>query len=325
MRVRRLILSALVLALSGVLSRAHVSASTLSLDAYTAQLDHLWSALDGASQDRAESLSVPLAPEWTVDLGSGQQALVDMRWLVQGLRDAPLAGSSWEQARERLRRRLESQRRHARELRGGEAAAAHGAFRGALARVLAEESFTRMAQPTLLQRIQRRIGAWLQSLFQRIGAPVASRTAAVIIAWLVGLTALVIFAVWVLRVVAHVAAPVSFGLAHEPGPLSAREWSGRWLAALARGDAREAVRCAYGAALRRLEEQGVWRVDGSRTPREYRRALGADDDRGPALAAVAEAFERAIYGSQRLTSDDLRRVGDGLERLGCLRPGERAI
>src|SRR3712207_7448718 len=40
-------------------------------------------------------------------------------------------------------------------------------------------------------------------------------------------------------------------------------------------------RCAYHAALCRMEEQGVWRVEDSRTPREYLRLLPPGDPRGP--------------------------------------------
>jgi hypothetical protein len=49
----------------------------------------------------------------------------------------------------------------------------------------------------------------------------------------------------------------------------------RALAAARGGEARDAVRAAFNAALLRLEEEGVWRADESRTPREHLQLLDA--------------------------------------------------
>ena len=90
------------------------------------------------------------------------------------------------------------------------------------------------------------------------------------------------------------------------------------------GNAREAVRCAYNAALVQLEEDGAWKVDEARTPREYLPMLRAADHRRPPLVDLTQRFEQIWYGNRAITDDDTARVAAHLETLGCLRPGERA-
>jgi hypothetical protein len=96
---------------------------------------------------------------------------------------------------------------------------------------------------------------------------------------------------------------------------SAREWARR---AASVDDVREAVRCAYRAATGRLEEEGVWRVDDARTPREYLRLLPADHRRRGPLADVAGRFEEIWYGARPATPDDRRTVLGRLRELECL-------
>ena len=85
------------------------------------------------------------------------------------------------------------------------------------------------------------------------------------------------------------------------------------------------MRCAYNGALRRLEDDGVWRIDQARTPREYVRMLPAGDTRGPALRELTALFEQVWYGNRAIDVDAAGRVGVSLESLGCLYPADRAI
>lgn len=303
---------------------APARAATLTLHEYLAELERLSDALGSASPGEAESLSVALAPEWVVHLNEGERARVDARWLVQGLRDAPLA-PDWTRARDGLRRRLAFHRAQATALADAPGGPTRASYRAAVAAVLAEEDLLRVSEPGLLERLQRRVGEWLQSLFRRIGVPAGGRRVAIIVAWTAGILSLAVFALWVATLLRAAPAPTAIRLQHRREVTSAREWGARWLAAVRRGELSDAVRCAYRAALSRLEEQGVWRIDESRTPREYRRVISGDDARAPAVWAIADAFERAIYGRQPLSAEDVRRVGEGLENLGCLQPGERAI
>jgi hypothetical protein len=99
----------------------------------------------------------------------------------------------------------------------------------------------------------------------------------------------------------------------------------RALAHARAGDVREAVRVAYHAALIRVEEQGTWRLDDTRTPREYVRMLPAGDTRQAPLVDMTRRFEQIWYGNRAAGDEDAASVASDLEVLGCLRPGERAI
>src|SRR5207244_11963010 len=72
--------------------------------------------------------------------------------------------------------------------------------------------------------------------------------------------------------------------------------------AVAAGDYREAVRLAYWAGVYRLEELGQWRVERTRTHREYLRMLPRESSRHAPLAAITERFEMEIGRSTRLNS-----------------------
>ena len=125
--------------------------------------------------------------------------------------------------------------------------------------------------------------------------------------------------------ITRAASPLGLGSGAAARP-RARDLALRALAAARLGQTREAVRCAYGAALVRLEEQGVWRIDDARTPREYLPLLPGDRQ-SPlrSMLDLTRRFEQIWYGNRAAVADDARRVTDHLEALGCLRPGERAI
>ena len=97
----------------------------------------------------------------------------------------------------------------------------------------------------------------------------AARGTALVFAWAAAIAALIGLGYWLARTIAEHprGAPLSLGSAAAPRP-RARDLALRALAAARLGHTRDAVRCAYGAALVRLEEQGVWRIDDARTPRE---------------------------------------------------------
>jgi len=151
-----------------------------------------------------------------------------------------------------------------------------------------------------------------------------SRRVGQVLAWLAVLVALTSI-VWILRRWSRLErSPLHIADGGMPATAS-REWAARALAAAASGDSREAIRCAYRAAVRRIEEQGGWRADDSRTPREYGALLRADDVRAVSFRALAKQFELAWFARRALSSDDIASMTDSLERLGCLRVRERAI
>ena len=298
----------------------------MTLAAYVAELDRLAEFLSTSTPAAAADLSGSIAPRWIVDTGS-ERIAVDTQWLVTGLREAADAASSWKTNRERLGRRLMEMRAHATEAARRAPFPAHQSVRAAVQDVLTRPEFHQSATTHWRERLQQRFGAWIQSIADRLGiGDVGGRSLAIAFAWVAALSALGGLGIWLVRALAAGSRASSLGLTYsERRLLSAREWALRASAALRAGDAREAVRFAYTAALRRMEEQGVWRQDHSRTPREYLRMLRPDDGRGAAVRDLTELFEHVWYGNRAIDGGEAHRVRANLEKLGCLQPGDRAI
>jgi uncharacterized protein DUF4129 len=201
-------------------------------------------------------------------------------------------------------------------------AADRGERRRTLDGVLARPEFQRARglswRTALLRRIQRR----LRDLF----APTMGRSGglyplAVALAWIAPALALVVLLLWFARTGLRLRREPAVGLgAVAPPRAAARELSDRAVDLAAQGRFREAARTAYRATVRRLEEEGTWRTDDTRTPREYLRLLSPAHRRRATVARVTADFERVWYGSRDATADDWHRFAAVLEDLGCL-PG----
>jgi hypothetical protein len=319
--VRRVSLCLLLLAVHLPLA-ARAAAAPLTLAEYLGELDRLAAFLRTASPADAEAMSAAIAPRWDVDTGP-ERVGVDVRWLVVGMREARLARDAWTTRREVLRRRLVELRAHAVEY--ADAAGPRPDLRTAVQDVLSRPEFQRQSGEGWLERLQEWIVDRIRALLNRLGVDgVAGRGLAVVLAWTVAIGALCALGVWLASALAAASRAVPVGLAQGqrravPASALARQAMG----ALRAGDIREAVRYAYGAALRRMEEQGVWRLEQSRTPREYLRLLPQEDSRRAAVRDLTELFEQVWYAN-RIGDRTAQRLSASLETLGCLHQGERA-
>jgi Domain of unknown function (DUF4129) len=197
--------------------------------------------------------------------------------------------------------------------------------RPALAAILARKEFASAAPADWTARLRARIGEWLLALWDRVGGNrVDPHRAARVLVWVSTLSAIAGLLIWL-----HRNARWRIARAQEPStgeaPTPATGWARRALTAMKAGRASEAVRFAYRAAIARLAELGVWRVDEARTAREYVTLLPGTTARDGAFRDIAGQFERVVYGNRAATAADLERLVDHLETLGCVRPNERAI
>jgi hypothetical protein len=207
------------------------------------------------------------------------------------------------------------------------AAPGSAAVDAALQEVLARPEFHRTAASRWLEEQRNRVANWLLGLLKRLsGGSLDGRRAAVVLAWALSIAALAGLGWWLIAMLTRrsQAAALDLGPAAPPRP-PAREWALRAVAAARAGDLREAIRCGYRAALCRIEEHGTWRVDESRTPREYLALLPDEDPRRPALTDLTRQFELVWYGHHAGSGDDVLRMAAHLERLGCLRESDRTI
>jgi hypothetical protein len=192
--------------------------------------------------------------------------------------------------------------------------------RETLARILEQPEFQRGALTAWTDALQARIVKWIESLFARLVTGPVSRLALVkLLAWVAGLSALAALAWWLVRSLRR-STPTSTGR-YQPAASarrSARSWARDALLAHRGGNRREAARCAYNAALTRLEEEGALRRDESRTPREYLRLLPPAHRHIGAMSDVTGRFERAWYGAATPGADDSLVLLNRLKELGCL-------
>ena len=326
----RLIVLCLVLA-AAISVPAHASSQTAPSAAYdlrgfAAELRRIAAALDNASEGEAMLVRQQLPPRWFVESQSERHE-VRTDWLLEALPATPGEVQSWAAKRTRIRERLLTLSAEASSLADAVPDGREIAARRSLEEILKRREFEQGAAAAWMRRLEQ----WLRDLFTRLVeslglTPQAGRLTAVTLAWVAGLAALIGLGFWLARALAQQSRSVRLALNTAAGrQLSAREWADRWSVALQAGDAREAIRCAYHACLRRLEEQGVWRTDPARTAREYLRLLPARHDRREAVTDLTRQFERVWYGDQPLTPDAARQVTAHLESLGCLAARHSAI
>jgi Domain of unknown function (DUF4129) len=198
-------------------------------------------------------------------------------------------------------------------------ASARAERRRVLDDVLARPEFRRARtvswRAVLMRRIQRSVTDFLARTMARPGG---FRRFAVILAWVAPALALIVLLLSFRTGVRRRRGP-AIGLGGiAPPRAAARELADRAVDLAGQGRFRDAARTAYRAAVRRLEEEGVWRADDTRTPREYLRLLPAAHRRRATVARVTADFERVWYGSRDATADDWARFAAVLQDLGCL-------
>jgi Domain of unknown function (DUF4129) len=296
----------------------------ISLESFLAELSRLSDeigALD--SSESAERITATIPPRWRVNVDGGAIE-VDARWITVALDDARRGTTRWDATRRAIRERLARLRA---ESSSRQHSASHANARAALTTILQRDEFQQSAASRWRERLQQRVGEWLEDLWSRLGGGSdAGRRVALVLAWLAALGAFVGLVFVLARAMAERPRHAVLNLGQR-GPLRprARELALRALHAARDGNGREAVRLAYGAAVIKLEEQGAWRVDDARTPREYLQLLRSNDVHRTLMLDLTRRFERIWYGNRPVEPDDALRATAQLEELGCLRPGERVI
>jgi hypothetical protein len=245
--------------------------------------------------------------------------------LKEALSHAPSEAAAWRTLRGTLQRRLERLRAEAAAVETRSVGDRTQA-RSAVQPILDRPEFQQSAASRLREEISKRLTDWLESILQRFGGgPAARRKAAMFFAWMIAIGALAALAIWLARALADRSSSAALSLGSDAAHPRARELALRALAEARAGNLREAVRFGYNAALIRLEEEGAWRVDQARTPREYLRMLATGDARRGLMLDLTQRFEQVWYGNRVALDDDVARVAASLEDLGCLRSGDRAI
>jgi hypothetical protein len=310
-----------LVALSG--AQSHQGAATFDLPAYVAELDRISSGISTASTSpQARTAMAEVRDRWFVTMND-QIVIVDVSWIDTELAAAAAKPGQWSAVQLRITQKLAAMRAEA-SVPQTQLARPPGT---ALAEVLSRTEFRERPGSRWMDEQRNRVGQWIWQMLNRLtGSAIGSRTVAIVFAWAASLVALSAFTFWLVTTLARRSTAAALELGSMPLPrTAAREWALRAMAAARSGDVREAVRFAYRAALSRLDEQGRWRVDESRTPREYLGLLRSDDPRHSVVTELTQQFEQIWYGRRTATGEDAQRVADSMERLGCLHATDRAI
>ncbi len=269
---------------------------------------HEIAALEDAAG--AQAVAATLPRKWVVVDGD-ERTDVSAEWLIVSVTDAPAQPDRWRATRTVIVRRLTSLGDEVESAGDAGRAQARAQARTDIETILAQSEFQQSAASKWRSRLQERVGKWFEDVMGWFGGGRgAGRTTALILAWAAALAALIGLGFWTARIISDRprGASLDLGTSAAMRP-RARELALRAVAAARAGETREAVRCAYGAALVRLEEQGVWRVDARSdaarvlaAPRGERRAPFRRPR--PDAAIRADLVRQPRRGSRRCAPSD---------------------
>lgn len=167
------------------------------------------------------------------------------------------------------------------------------------------------------------LAIWWEKIMRRLSGfferhPIYGHSGLDFLIYLAVAVAFVMFAIWIMRRFRRPTEDISREiLPFAPSSKGWRTWLAEAQASAQQGLWRDGIHLAYWAAISFLEEQGAWRPDRARTPREYLRLLGTRKPEYPALSVLTRKFEVVWYGHRDATDADFRETVGHLEKLGC--------
>jgi Domain of unknown function (DUF4129) len=290
------------------------SASEFDLPSYRLELAHIEQAAKNPQEIRELRNSLPLA--WTVRNGDRVYSVPTVE-IADALRQiehnpkAPAAGQ--------LEARLRAMQRHAEALLQPRTAANDAGAK--LKKILARGEFQDATGPSALDLWRARAARWIVvHILRLLGFLHISQKTGNALAWVVLFAAIVALFYAIYRWLTKSSKQVDFRAEVEPSPSDARHWVQEALAAAERGDFREAVHCAYWAAVAHLEDIRMLPRDRARTPRESLRLLEQFPRELGVLKAITRSFELVWYGYRPVSATEWAGTKEQLEKMGCLQP-----
>jgi Domain of unknown function (DUF4129) len=196
---------------------------------------------------------------------------------------------------------------------------ADDAMRKRLDEILSAREFDRVRGPTALELLKERILAWIGKLLRKISPKIPDvEDLGQWFVWGMIALAAAIAGVWLYRVSQqNLGAGQREILPFLPSGRNWREWLADARMRAAKGEWRDAIHFGFWAAVSRLESEGLWPPDKTRTPREYLHAIPGSNMSKEPFAAMTRKFEASWYGSRPTTEADFAQFSAHLERLGC--------
>jgi hypothetical protein len=297
--------------------------AALDVVSYESELDRVASAVKHPGETNQLRRSLPRS--WPVRVGENTVE-VSTGWLASDLKkleEDPANGVA-------ITRSIES---HLAEMRKAAAALEHGSAAPAnldaahtqLDKILSGREFAGAQGPSPFDLWKARVMRWFNEQILRLlsrlhlGAKTGN-----MLAWVIVGVAFLALLYWVWRTLS----PASRRRETPAEPVTEsndpRLWAKDALAAADRGDYREAVHCAYWAAVVHLETLGVLKRDRARTPRESLRLLDPHPHEQSLLREFTRRFELIWYGYRPASAQDWYEARSNLEKIGCLTPSTPA-
>lgn len=284
---------------------------------YEAQLDRCAEFTKNSSE--LLPLRSSLAPAWHVRAGN-VSIEVSTEPITNGLRELEVRPQDSLKILRDLHLRLAAMRTAAAALEASEPRENPETARARLETILARKEFQGAKGPSAMELLQARINRWivekLARLFMRLHISAKTGNA---LAWGVIILAFLSLCYMVWRWLSGKPRIAENVPAAKAATSDARHWVEEALAAADRGDFREAVHCAYWAAVAKLEDMNVLARDRARTPRESLRLLEQHPNEEKMLRGLTTHFELIWYGYRPVSPNDWSRVKEELEKMGCLR------
>jgi len=193
--------------------------------------------------------------------------------------------------------------------------------RARLGAILSRREFRDLAGPSAAQKLMARISRWLlRQVVWLLSRLHINAKAGNVLAWTVIVVAFALLCYWMWKRLRSGAPLAQCSITkQETATMTSRQWLDEAMAAAERHDYREAIHCAYWAAIARLEDSGVLTRDRSRTPRESIRQLDSRPNDQKPLRDLTRHFELIWYGYRLASADDWCGARAQLEQMGCLK------
>jgi hypothetical protein len=289
----------------------------LDVRAYESELDRLAASIKHPEQIPELRKSLPHA--WPVQV-SDKFVEVPTDWLASDLKKLEEDPAKYASVSREVFARIGAMRKAAEGLEQGTASPVNlDAAHTQLDKILSGREFGAAQGPSQLDILKARIARWLSEqiykLLQRLHLGAKAGNA---LAWFIVGLALVALSYWAWKTLSPANRKRETNAEAAKESDDPREWARDALAAADRGDYREAVHCAYWAAVVHLETLGVLKRDRARTPRESLRLLDPHPNEQNLLREFTRRFELIWYGFRPASASDWSEARSHLEKMGCL-------
>jgi hypothetical protein len=320
MKLRHIADITLLLALILLCWAPHARAESLSLSEYRQQVKDIAGKVDALQShpEGAGELVATIPNQISVATASGEVS-VNNKNLKDNLAEFASAN---EQKRPALLREIQSYIRemsvaaNSSEKNNADLSSQHSK----LDQILSRHEFKKVKGPNAKDALTARIYGWISKLLSKLNFRGGANFDLMrLVIYLFAGAAITLLLVWTIR---RLRQPQEEFLPREIVPFapSARGWR-TWLAdARARAqqqDWRNAIHLAYWAGISYLEENGAWKPNRARTPREYLRLIGMRAANYPVLAELTRKLETVWYGYGTASEADYQEALGQLEKLGC--------